>query len=115
MRILVTGGAGYTGSHTVRLFVERGHEVWVYDNLSNGHRAAEHGTGQRVPVLAASARKADAELDGYGGAARPAPSWPAPYSTHPAHRSAALHRAHSLRRGGARTPIGAENAHTEPH
>src|SRR5262249_21005302 len=40
MRILVTGGAGYIGSHSVRLFLARGHDVWVYDNLSMGHRAA---------------------------------------------------------------------------
>jgi UDP-glucose-4-epimerase GalE len=40
MRILVTGGAGYIGSHAVRLFLGRGHDVWVYDNLSMGHRAA---------------------------------------------------------------------------
>ncbi|HMC90217.1 MAG TPA: UDP-glucose 4-epimerase GalE [Gemmataceae bacterium] len=40
MRILVTGGAGYIGSHTVRLFLAGGHDVWVYDNLSEGHRRA---------------------------------------------------------------------------
>jgi UDP-glucose-4-epimerase GalE len=40
MRILVTGGAGYIGSHAVKLFLSRGHDVWVYDNLSYGHRAA---------------------------------------------------------------------------
>jgi UDP-glucose 4-epimerase len=40
MRILVTGGAGYIGSHAVKLFNRRGHEVWVYDNLSTGHRTA---------------------------------------------------------------------------
>jgi UDP-glucose-4-epimerase GalE len=40
MRILVTGGAGYIGSHAVRLFLARGHDVWVYDNLSYGHREA---------------------------------------------------------------------------
>src|SRR5438270_1113870 len=40
MRILVTGGAGYIGSHAVRLFLSRGHDVWVYDNLSFGHRQA---------------------------------------------------------------------------
>jgi UDP-glucose 4-epimerase len=40
MRILVTGGAGYIGSHAVRLFLSRGHDVWVYDDLSEGHRTA---------------------------------------------------------------------------
>jgi hypothetical protein len=40
MRILVTGGAGYIGSHTVRLLVQGGHDVWVYDSLASGHRAA---------------------------------------------------------------------------
>src|SRR5262249_54713160 len=40
MRILVTGGAGYIGSHAVKLFLARGHDVRVYDNLSRGHRAA---------------------------------------------------------------------------
>ncbi len=40
MSILVTGGAGYIGSHTARLFQERGHEVWVFDNLVYGHRQA---------------------------------------------------------------------------
>lgn len=40
MRILVTGGAGYIGSHTVKLLQTRGHDVTVFDNLSMGHRAA---------------------------------------------------------------------------
>lgn len=44
MRILVTGGAGYIGSHAVRLFQKRGHDVWVYDNLSAGHAAAVFNT-----------------------------------------------------------------------
>lgn len=40
MRVMVTGGAGYIGSHAVRLLLERGHEVTVVDNLVYGHRAA---------------------------------------------------------------------------
>jgi len=40
MNILVTGGAGYIGSHAVRQLREAGHAVVVLDNLSYGHRAA---------------------------------------------------------------------------
>lgn len=40
MNILVVGGAGYVGSHAARRLAAAGHEVWVYDNLSQGHRAA---------------------------------------------------------------------------
>jgi len=40
MRILVTGGAGYVGSHCLRLLCERGHEAVVVDNLVTGFRAA---------------------------------------------------------------------------
>lgn len=36
-RILVTGGAGYIGSHTVKELVKRGYKVVVLDNLSNGN------------------------------------------------------------------------------
>ncbi|MEX2559524.1 MAG: UDP-glucose 4-epimerase GalE [Pirellulales bacterium] len=40
MNILVTGGAGYVGSHAARLLDRAGHQVWIYDNLSVGHRSA---------------------------------------------------------------------------
>ena len=38
MKILVTGGAGYIGSHTCKALALAGHEVRVYDNLSTGFR-----------------------------------------------------------------------------
>ena len=43
MRVLVTGGAGYIGSETVRLLTARGHEPVVLDTLERGHRAAIDG------------------------------------------------------------------------
>lgn len=43
MSILVTGGAGYIGSHCVAALLERGADVVVADNLSTGHRAALKG------------------------------------------------------------------------
>lgn len=45
MKVLVTGGAGYIGSHTCKALAAQGHDVIVYDNLSTGHRAlARWGT-----------------------------------------------------------------------
>ncbi|HOX31335.1 MAG TPA: UDP-glucose 4-epimerase GalE [Spirochaetales bacterium] len=38
MRILIVGGAGYIGSHVAREFLDAGHEVAVFDNLSSGRR-----------------------------------------------------------------------------
>lgn len=38
--ILVTGGAGYIGSHTLRVLRDAGYELLVYDSLEKGHRAA---------------------------------------------------------------------------
>ena len=40
LNILVTGGAGYVGSHAARLLDRAGNEVWIYDNLSRGNRGA---------------------------------------------------------------------------
>ncbi len=42
MNVLVCGGAGYIGSHTVYELIERGYNVVVVDNLANGHKEAVH-------------------------------------------------------------------------
>lgn len=52
MKVLVTGGAGYIGSHVVRQLREAGHDVLVYDNLSTGHRWALLGAPLVVGDLA---------------------------------------------------------------
>lgn len=47
-KILVTGGAGYIGSHTVYSLLQQGHDVVVVDNLSRGHRESVPAERLRV-------------------------------------------------------------------
>ncbi|HEX4369285.1 MAG TPA: UDP-glucose 4-epimerase GalE [Rhodopila sp.] len=55
-RFLVTGGAGFVGSHLVAALLDRGDEVTVLDNLRTGHRAAvPAGAGLVVADLAEAA------------------------------------------------------------
>jgi len=46
MKILITGGAGYIGSHTLVEVLKAGHEALVVDSLVNGHTAAIARVGQ---------------------------------------------------------------------
>ena len=56
-RFLVTGGAGYVGSHLVAALLDRGDQVTVLDNLRTGHRAAvPAGAGLVVGDLADTAK-----------------------------------------------------------
>jgi UDP-glucose 4-epimerase len=63
MRVLVSGGAGYIGSHTVIQLVAAGHDVLIVDNFANAKPAVvgrlEAITGQHVPVQAFDLRDAD--------------------------------------------------------
>ena len=44
MKIFVTGGAGYIGSHTIKALGREGHDLIIFDNLSTGHEwAVIHG------------------------------------------------------------------------
>ena len=63
MSILVTGGAGYIGSHTCVELVEAGYDIVVADNLSNSceeavHRV-EHIVGKSIPFVKAELTHAD--------------------------------------------------------
>jgi len=64
MRILVTGGAGFIGSHIAERCVREGHEVRVYDNLSSGRRENLATFADRVELVEADVRDAP-QLDYY--------------------------------------------------
>ncbi|MGZ8288678.1 MAG: UDP-glucose 4-epimerase GalE [Telluria sp.] len=61
MKILVTGGMGYIGSHTCVELLNAGHEVVIYDNLSNADPAVakriEHITGKKVAFIEGDIRE----------------------------------------------------------
>ncbi len=63
-RFLVTGGAGYIGSHMVDLLVERGAAVTVLDDLRQGHRAALPPETELVVANVADVAAVDATLAG---------------------------------------------------
>jgi UDP-glucose 4-epimerase len=60
MKTLLTGGAGYIGSHTAIELLGHGHEVVVFDNFSNSHpeaiRRVERITGRAIPVIQGDVR-----------------------------------------------------------
>ena len=45
MKILVTGGTGYIGSHTTVQLIEAGHEVTIIDNLANSKESVGSASG----------------------------------------------------------------------
>jgi UDP-glucose 4-epimerase len=49
-RVLVTGGAGFIGSHVADAYLAAGHDVWIVDNLSSGRRENLPGAAQFVEL-----------------------------------------------------------------
>jgi len=63
MRVLLTGGAGYIGSHAARELARQGHEVRIFDNLSTGHRGFTTG----FELIAGDVRDTSALLPALAG------------------------------------------------
>jgi len=57
VKVLVTGGAGFIGSHVTDVFLDAGHEVWALDDLSSGRRENLH---PEVRLVVADIRSPDA-------------------------------------------------------
>lgn len=57
MKVLVTGGSGYIGSHTCVQLLQQGHEVVILDNLCNSKRSVlpviERPAAKKPPLLKA--------------------------------------------------------------
>ena len=62
VRVLVTGGAGYVGSHVVWALHDRNDEVVVYDSLRQGHREALPGSVRLIEAELADEARLDATL-----------------------------------------------------
>ena len=63
MSILVTGGAGYIGSHTVILLIEAGYEIIIFDNFCNASKESitrvEKIVDQKITIVEGDVRNAD--------------------------------------------------------
>ena len=62
MKILVVGGGGYIGSICAELLLDQGHEIAVFDNLSEGHRGAVDPRARFIEGDLQDRRKIDSAL-----------------------------------------------------
>lgn len=62
--ILVTGGAGFIGSHITNLLIKGGHAVTILDNLSGGHKAQIHPKANLIIGDISDSQKTKAALEG---------------------------------------------------
>jgi len=60
MRVVVTGAAGFIGSHIAEMLVAEGHRVVIYDNLASGHERNLAGFRDDVEFVRADIRDAAA-------------------------------------------------------
>lgn len=77
MRVILTGGAGYIGSHTAVLLAERGHDIVIIDDFSNSHpKAAERIreiTGKEIALIEADLADSKQARDAFAAAHGAAP------------------------------------------
>lgn len=66
MRILVTGGAGFIGSHITKILLKRGHQVVIYDDLSTGHKDSIDPKAEFVQGSLDQTEKLEKALTGVG-------------------------------------------------
>lgn len=67
MKILVTGGAGFIGSHVTKLLLDQEHDVTVVDNLSSGHQDAVDTRAKFIKSDLSDQSKLEEVLKGYDG------------------------------------------------
>lgn len=66
MKLLVTGGAGFIGSHVSKLLLDQGHEVTIIDNLSHGNQASIDKRAVFVNADMLNQQKLEEVLPGHG-------------------------------------------------